>query len=197
MRAIMITILGSVVGSLACLALATSFVIVEPSEAGYRVRERLGGVPFPSDTTGGTSALRGRFEFAADGTLAEGSLATVELATLVSSQPRRDAYVREVVFDTDRFPEAVFRPTRVRGVPWPPPEQGAFDVAIDGELILREHAFPVTWQGGIEFDAQGAFLEVATRFSFDEADLIAPRLGVFVTVEDEITLEARLRLERR
>lgn len=197
MRAIMIAIVGSALGSLACLALATSFVIVEPSEAGYRVRERLGGVPFPSDTTGATSAVRGRFEFAADGTLVDGALATVELATLVSNQPRRDAYVREVVFDTDRFPEAVFRPMWVGGVPWPPPEQGEFDVAIEGELLLREHAFPVTWQGQVAFDAQGAWLEVSTRFDFDEADLVAPRLGVFVTVEDEITLEVRVRLERR
>ena len=197
MRATIVTVFASVVGSLASLALATSFAIVEPSEAGYRVRERLGGVPFPSDTTGATSAVRGRFEFAADGTLVDGSLATVELAALVSNQPRRDAYVREVVFDTDRFPEAVFRPTRVRGVPWPPPEQGAFDVAIEGELLLREHAFPVTWRGQVAFDAQGAWLEVSTRFDFDEADLVAPRLGVFITVEDEITLEARVRLERR
>ena len=197
MRAIMIAILGPAFGSLACLALATSFAIVEPSEAGYRVRERLAGLRLASDTTGATSAVRGRFEFAADGTLVAGSLATVELATLVSDQPRRDAYVREVVFDTEQFPQAVFRPRRVDGVPWPPPVRGEFDVAIEGELMLREHAFGVTWQGQVAFDAQGAWLEVSTRFDFDEADLVAPRLGVFITVEDEITLEARVRLERR
>ena len=171
---------------------AASFVIVEPSEANYRVREQLAGLRFPNDAVGATSVIEGTVSLNDDGTVGAGSLIVVDLASIASDQPRRDGFVRNNTLQTSRFPTATFAPAVVEGLPGTLPSTQPVDVVIRGTLTIRDVSFPVTWLGTASFDGGVVLLEAATTFTFDEADVTKPRVASVLSVADDITLEVRL-----
>jgi polyisoprenoid-binding protein YceI len=177
-------------------ATATSYVVGEASEANYRIREQLAGLRFPNDAVGVTRAIEGSIRLGDDGALLDGSRVLVGLANLVSDQPRRDGFVRQNTLHTARFPQAVFVPQRITGLPSPLPTSGEVEIVIEGMLTIRDHTFPTSWQGVATFDGDLARLEAATRFTFEEAALTKPRVASVLSVDDEIALEVRLVLRR-
>ena len=189
-------LVASLLLAAASLALATSYRVVEPSEANYRVREQLAGFSFPNDAVGVTTAVSGLVSFAEVGALTPGARITVELEGLTSDNGRRDNYVRRNLLQTNRFPATVFVPTAVAGLPTPLPSEGTFEVEIEGELTLLDATRPVIWRGTATFDGDAVRLEAATTFTFEDFGLTKPRVASVLSVADEITLEIRLSLAR-
>ncbi len=173
---------------------AAAFEIADGSEANYRVREQLAGVSFPNDAVGVTRGVSGSIAFDDAGAVAEGSAVVVDLAGLVSDQPRRDGFVRNNTLQTARFPTATFVPTALGGVAFPLPEGGEAAIEITGELTVRGVTRPVTWIGVATFDGDEVRLEAATTFTFADFELVKPRVASVLSVADQITLEIRLRL---
>jgi len=176
------------------LATAATFEIADGSEANYRVREQLAGVSFPNDAVGVTRGVSGSIAFDDAGAVVEGSAVVVDLAGLVSDQSRRDGFVRNNTLQTARFPTATFVPTAVGGLTFPLPDGGEAEVEITGELTVRGVTRPVTWIGVATFDGDEVRLEAATTFTFEDFDLVKPRVASVLSVADQITLEIRLRL---
>ena len=98
---------------------STRYVLVpEKSEARYRVREQLANVSLPSDAVGKTRQISGAIVLKPDGTVdSSQSKFVVDLSTLQSDRGMRDNFLRRNVLQTSQYPNAVFVPTGVSGLP--------------------------------------------------------------------------------
>jgi len=172
-------------------------VVPAESEALYRVREELVGIPLPVEAVGRTNEVSGTVVFDAHGRVVrELSVARVNLNSLKSDQSRRDNFVRQNTLQTSKYPEAVLVPTEVRGLTFPLPEEGSAPVTIAGELTIRDVTRPVEWSGTAYFEPGAMRIEASTSFTFADFSLQQPRVPFVLSVSDTIRLEASVLFER-
>lgn len=162
------------------------------SSAQYRVREQLVGVNFPNDAVGVTTDVSGLVRLNDDGTIAEGSLITIDVRRLASDDRRRDNYLQRSSLETSRYPTVTFAPTSVHGLPGAVPTEGSYEVVIEGLLTVRDVTTATTWTGTATFDGTSVHLVAATTFTFADIDMAKPRAMLVLSVEDDITLEVDL-----
>ncbi len=174
------------------------FVLVpEKSEARYRVNEQLAGANLPNDAIGRTKDFTGTLVIRADGALAPGiSQFVVKLGTLASDQSLRDNYLRGNVLQTSQYPNAVFAPTQVSGLPSPLPQSGAVTFKLTGDLTVRNVTKPVTWNVTAQVQGDQVTGQATTAFTFGEFSLTQPRVGRVLSIEDKIALELDVTLQR-
>ena len=168
------------------------FTLGEDTVARYKVEETLARQGFVV-ATGETSDVSGRIVFDADGGIvAEESAIAMQAATLVTDSDRRDRYVRERTLQTAQYPEIVFRPTSVDGLPTPLTDaQGTIDFTISGDLTIIDQTRPITWNASADFGAGGAEISglASTEFTFEDFAMDKPSVAIVLSVEDTIRLE--------
>lgn len=165
------------------------------SSALYRVREQFVNVQVPVDAVGTTQSVSGTVAINADGSVIQESTSiSVNLATLRSDQSRRDNFIKNNTLQTQRYPEARFVPTDVKGLPFPLPHEGSADVTIAGLMTIRDVTRPVQWQGTAHFTPDGMRVTAATVITFEEFGISKPRVALVLSVADEIRLEADIYL---
>jgi polyisoprenoid-binding protein YceI len=174
------------------LAWAQSYQ-VQGGEARYRVREQLAGVNFPSDAVGVTSGVSGQVSL--EGNRVSGRI-VIRLDRLKSDQARRDGFLARNTLQTDRYPEAIFVPQEIRGLPNPLPQTGRYSMQITGQLTIRGVTRSVVWQAEVAFEGTQARISTRTSFPFERFDLTQPRVFSVLSVENEIRLEADLVFRR-
>lgn len=170
---------------------ATVFNLGEGTIARYRVEEELARTGF-FVAVGETTDVEGRITFDADGAVvADESRITVQAATLQTDSNRRDGYVRSRTLETDTYPEVVFQPTSIDGLPESLADaSGPVDIVIDGNLTVKDQTRPVTWNGTAEFAGDGtASGSVAVEFTFEEFGMDKPSVAIVLSVDDTIRLE--------
>jgi polyisoprenoid-binding protein YceI len=174
------------------------FVLVpEKSEARYRVNEQLAGANLPNDAIGRTKDFTGTLVIQADGALAPGSSQfVVKLGTLASDQSLRDNYLRGNVLQTSQYPNAIFAPTQVSGLPFPLPQSGAVTFKLTGDLTVRNVTKPVIWNVTAQVQGDQVTGQATTAFTFGEFSLTQPRVGRVLSIEDKIALELDVTLQR-
>src|SRR6516165_3888164 len=172
--------------------------IAAGSEAGYRVREKLGFLPAQSDAVGRTSSITGTAALTeSKGTIAITSASfDVAVNTLKSDRSMRDEKIHEIGLESNRYPRATFvlstpvtltkravtdRVTRV-------PVTGVFDI----HGTSKRETLPV------EFTLAGSTLEAvgSLTFPWSEFGMTAPSIGGFANVTEKATMEFDLRLQR-
>lgn len=169
-------------------------VVAAESEALYRVREQLAGFSFPNDAVGRTQNVTGSVVFDSDGGIvADSSRIVVNLASLRSDQAMRDNYVSRNVLSTSQFPNAIFVPTAVKGLPFPFPNSGEAEVTIQGNMTIRNVTRPIEWTGTAEFHPDGLTVRAETMFTFADFSLTKPRVARVLSVEDDIRVETKIR----
>ncbi|HVN54523.1 MAG TPA: YceI family protein [Anaerolineaceae bacterium] len=172
-------------------------IVADQSEARYRVREQLANVDLPSDAIGRTKQISGSIAMNADGTIdSASSKITVDLTSLQSDKGMRDGFVSRNILLTSKYPNAVFVPKQASGLPSPLPASGQVSFKLTGDLTVRDVTKPVTWDvnGAIQGDtAKGT---ATTSFTFEDFNLQQPRVPVVLSVEDHITLEVDITLQR-
>ena len=167
------------------------FTLGEDTVARYQVEEVLANTGFKV-ATGETSDVAGRIAFGPDGeVIAEDSRIAVRAATLRTDSDRRDGYVRRRTLETDTYPEVVFQPTAVDGLPVSLSDaSGSVEFAITGDLTVRDQTREVTWDAMADFAGDGAVAGFASvEFAFDDFGMDKPRVAVVLSVEDTIRLE--------
>lgn len=174
------------------------FVVVpEESEARYRVREQLAGVSLPSDAVGVTQAISGTVVINLDGSIdAAQSRFVVDLSTLRSDESRRDNFLRQNTLLTDQYPNAMFVPAQVSGIPAEIPESGEVSFTLTGDLTLLEVTRPVDWDVTARIEGDRVIGQATTIITFDDFNLVQPRVQSVLSVEDTIRLEADVTLQR-
>jgi polyisoprenoid-binding protein YceI len=170
---------------------ATVFTLREGTIARYKVEEVLANTGFKI-ATGETQDVAGSIAFDADGSvIAEESRIAVQAATLRTDSNRRDGYVRNRTLLTDTYPEVVFQPTLVDGLPASIADaSGPVEFTITGDLMVRDQTREVTWDATADFPGDGTASGMASvMFTFDDFGMDKPRVAIVVSVEDEILLE--------
>lgn len=175
----------------------TYIVVAAESQACYRVREQLASLSFPNDAVGCTADIQGEVHLDVNQLIfQEGSSVRVNLSTLTSDQRRRDQYLRRNTLQTDRYPYATFVPKALEGVPTPLPEAGSINIRVRGDLTIREVTREVVWEGTAEFSGNRVTMHLNTAFTFDDFQLVRPRVGAVLSIEDPIRLEVTLVWEK-
>lgn len=170
---------------------STVFTLDDGTIARYKVEEVLANTGFKV-ATGETLDVAGSIAFDADGNVvADSSRIAVQAATLRTDSNRRDGYVRNRTLQTDTWPEVVFQPTSVDGLPASIADaSGPVEFTITGDLTVRDQTREVTWDAMAEFAGDGTATGFASVvFTFEDFGMDKPRVAIVVSVEDEILLE--------
>ena len=171
------------------VAYAMAFVLGEGTVARYKVEEELARQGF-FVATGETTDVAGRIVFDDEGAVvADESSIVIQAGTLKTDSDRRDRYVRERTLQTAQYPEVVFRPTSVEGLPSPVSEaSGTVEFSISGDLTIRDQTRPVTWDVTAEFGDIITGIAVID-ITFEQFGMDKPSVAVVLSVEDTIRLE--------
>ena len=167
------------------------FALGEGTLARYKVEEELANTGFYV-ATGETTDVAGSIAFdAAGAVVAEESRITVQAATLRTDSNRRDGYVRNRTLETDTYPEVVFVPTAIDGLPESIADaSGDIEFTITGDLTVKDQTREVTWNATANFGGDGAASGMASvEFTFEDFGMDKPRVAIVLSVEDTIRLE--------
>ena len=169
---------------------AVVFTLGEGTIARYKVEEVLARTGSWTATSE-TAEVAGQLAFDADGALIpDESGVIVQAATLVTDSDRRDRYVRERTLNASQYPEIVFRPTAIDGLPTPLTEaQGSIDFSISGDLTIRDQTRPTTWSASADFGAATISGVASVEFTFADFGMDKPSVPIVLSVEDTIRLE--------
>jgi polyisoprenoid-binding protein YceI len=178
---------------------AIRYVLVpQSSEARFRVREQLAGNNLPSDAVGRTKDFTGTLVINPDGTIVSSdSQFVVNMGTLVSDQSMRDNFLRGNVLQVNQYPQAVFVPKQVSGLPSPLPQSGSVTFKLTGDLTIRNVTKPVTWDVTAQVQGNQVTAQASTAFKFEDFNLTQPRVGRVLSIEDNIKLELDVTLQRQ
>ena len=111
------------------------------------------------------------------------------MTTLVSDESRRDDALRERGIETDRFPDARFSLTE-------PVDLSRRNQTVRGELTLHGETQPIRVQVSAQRLGAGAIeLAGSAPIAFADFGIEPPSVAGVVTVEDNGTLEFKLRLQ--
>ena len=169
----------------------TVFTLGQGTIARYQVEEVLANTGFKI-ATGETPDVAGSIAIDADGVVVtDGSRIAVQAATLRTDSNRRDGYVRNRTLETDTYPEIVFQPTAIDGLPVSLADaSGPVEFTITGDLTIKDQTREVTWDAMADFPGGGTVSGTASIvFTFERFGMDKPRVAIVVSVEDEILLE--------
>jgi polyisoprenoid-binding protein YceI len=166
--------------------LSGDWTVVASSYAGYRVNEVLNGTPVT--VNGRTSDVTGTVTVAGSQVTA-GSI-DVDVTTMATDQPPRDACFQNEAMDTKGFPRATFtltQPIAANGVQAGVPKT----YEVTGDLTLHGVTKPVTAEVQASFTQDAGQIVGSIPITFEDFGVQAPSLG-FVTVEDQGSVEFSL-----
>jgi polyisoprenoid-binding protein YceI len=164
-------------------------IVPEQSEASYDIQEKLAFLPLPSRAVGRTKAIEGRFTLMMGAApRVEDAQFSVDLRTLTSDQRRRDQLIRSQWLESDAYPMAEFRATRIEQLPAGYVEGDEVPVQITGDMTIRTTTRELTFdtrasmQGGTIRGTATTFL-LMRDFGFEP-----PNIANAVSVEDGVNL---------
>jgi polyisoprenoid-binding protein YceI len=160
------------------------------SFVGYRVREKLGFLPAPSDAVGRTSAVTGSMTIT--GTSVTAVTMSADLTQLKSNEARRDEHMADSGLETDRFPTATFTLTSPITFAQKPTKGETLKASATGDFTLHGVTKRITIPMQARWD--GSTIEVVTSFpvQFSDYSITPPDFAGFVTVQDNGTVEMKL-----
>jgi polyisoprenoid-binding protein YceI len=172
--------------------------VTSGSQAGYRVREKLGFLPAQSDAVGRTSQITGGVTFSESKSVVTISAASFDVAvnTLKSDRSMRDEKIHEIGLESNRYPTATFALSRPLTVSASALYGKVTRLSVTGTFNIHGVAKSETLP--VELTLSGSIFEAAGSFSFpwSEFGMTAPSIGGFVNVARKATMEFDLRLQR-
>jgi polyisoprenoid-binding protein YceI len=176
---------------------STYTLVPSKSEASYSVREQLANRDLPSDAVGKTNAVSGSIAVNPDGTIdSANSKFVVDATTLQTDSSMRDGFVRRNVLQADKYPQIVFVPTGISGLPSPLPQSGNVSFQVTGDLTIRDVTKPVTWDVTGSINNGEASGTATTSFTFEDFSLNQPKVPVVLSLVDKITLNVTVAFQQ-
>ena len=168
--------------------LSGTWAVGKGSFAGYRVKEVLLGQN--ATVTGRTNAVAGFVTI--KGLVLTGATISVDVGSIATTEPARDAYFRDTALQVSQFPKATFNLTNPVTAVRPTPGQPQSSTAT-GELRLHGVTRPVTVMLNAVLTKHGGEVTGSIPITFTDFGVQAPSLG-FVTVEGTGSIEFLLDL---
>lgn len=177
--------------------LSGRWTIAGGSEAGYRVREKLGFLPAQSDAVGRTSAITGTVTVTESKNAVAVTSGSFKVAvnTLKSDRSMRDQRIHTIGLQSDQYPTATFVLADPVSLPAGALSGRAVRVSATGAFDIhgstKRLTFPVQMSlSNTRIEAVGAI-----TFPWSEFNMTAPSIGGFVNVTDRATMEFDLHLQ--
>ncbi|WP_100343654.1 YceI family protein [Compostimonas suwonensis] len=171
--------------------LSGAWAIGSGSFAGYRVDEVL--YDQHVTVTGRTDQVTG--DLTVDGLTLTAATITVDVASISTPEPARDAYFRDSALEVSRFPTATFTLTAPVTAERPAPGEPQSFTA-EGDLTMHGVTQHVSVDLQAALTADGGQVTGSIPVTFDDYGVQAPSLG-FVTVENSGSVEFLLNLTQQ
>jgi polyisoprenoid-binding protein YceI len=159
------------------------------SEARFIIDEVLGGNP--NTVVGATDQVSGeiRIELAAPVQADVGPI-HIQVDGLETDSSFRDRAIRTFILEASSFPEVVFSPTSIVGLPETPLVGEPFSFTITGDLTIRDITRSVTFNVTVTPESEDRLLGTASA-TIDRADyqLTIPSVPRVAGVSEQVTLE--------
>jgi polyisoprenoid-binding protein YceI len=178
--------------------LAGRWEIAAGSEAGYRVREKLGFLPAESDAVGRTSQITGEATLTESGktvTVTQASF-VVAVNTLKSNEAQRDQHIETIGLQTATYPKATFTLSSPMTLPASALGGGVFRVPVTGIFNLHGTSRRLTVPLQMRVSSSAIAAVGSISFPWSEFSMTAPSVGGFVNVAGTATMEFDLTLKR-
>ncbi len=184
--------------STAAVSAGGHWSVVTGSEAGYRVREKLGFLPAQSDAVGRTSSITGAAALTESKDTITITAASFDVAvnTLKSDRTMRDEKIHEIGLESNRYPTATFVLSAPVTLTKGAPTGRVVRVPVTG--VFNIHGTSKRETLPVEFTLAGSTLETvgSLTFPWSEFGMTAPSVGGFVNVTEKATMEFDLHLQR-
>ncbi len=168
------------------------------SEAGYRVREKLGFLPAQSDAVGRTSAITGKAtvtETKGAVTVSAASF-TVAVNTLKSDRSMRDQRIHTIGLQSDQYPTATFKLSTPVTLPASALTGHVVHVSATGVFNIHGTSKRETVPLQMSLSDSAIRAVGSLTFPWREFNMTAPSVGGFVNVTNKATMEFDLHLQR-
>jgi hypothetical protein len=168
------------------------------SQAGYRVREKLGFLPAESDAVGRTSEITGTATVGESKRIVTVMAASFVVAvnTLKSDRSMRDAHIHTIGLQSDRYPKATFLLDKPVVLPASALRGHVVDVSATGVFNIHGTSRRETVPMEMSLSATAIQAVGSLTFPWSEFNMTAPSVGGFVNVANRATMEFDLRLRR-
>ena len=174
------------------------WTVATGSQAGYRVREKLGFLPAQSDAVGRTSTITGEATVIESGgavTVRTASF-TVAVNTLKSDRSMRDQRIHTIGLQSNLYPKATF----VLSSPLTLPANALTGhvVHVSAIGVFDIHGTSKRETVLLQMSVSDSAIEAAGSLTFpwSEFKMTAPSVGGFVNVTNKATMEFDLHLQR-
>jgi polyisoprenoid-binding protein YceI len=172
--------------------------IASGSDAGYRVREKLGFLPAASEAVGRTSAITGAATLTESGTSVtiSGASFDVDVADLTSDAAMRDQHIRTLGLQSATYPTATFKLTSALTLP--ASALSGKPVSVSATGVFNIHGTSKTETVPLQMRLSDSTVEAVGSLSFpwSEFGMTAPSVDGFVSVTNTATMEFDLDLQR-
>ena len=160
------------------------------SVARYIVKEQLARWISAKDVSGETEQVTGQIIVSPEGKLiAKGSQFVVNVKSLKSDEAKRDNYIRENALESNKFPEAVFEISSMKGWQGPLPTSGSINVSLTGNMTIHGVTKEITWDLAADVEQDIVNGIAKTEIDFNLFNIKKPRLPFILTLEDTLRLE--------
>ena len=160
------------------------------SVARYIVKEQLARWISAKDVSGETEQVTGQIIVSPEGKLiAKGSQFVVNVKSLKSDEAKRDNYIRKNALESNKFPEAVFEISSMKGWQGPLPSSGSINVSLTGNMTIHGVTKEITWDLAADVEQDIVNGIAKTEIDFNLFNIKKPRLPFILTLEDTLRLE--------
>jgi polyisoprenoid-binding protein YceI len=164
-------------------------IVPEETEARFIIDEVLGGQP--NSVVGTTSQVSGeiRVDPAAPDQVVVGPI-HIQVGGLATDNGFRNRAIQTFILQTGSFPEVVFAPTSVAGMPAQAVVGQAFRFTITGDLTIRDITHPVTFTVTVMPESNERLAgKASAQIARADYGLTIPTVRNVANVAEEITLE--------
>lgn len=170
-------------------AARTYTIVEEATEASFTLDEELRGAP--TTVVGSTSAVSGSVTLdLSNPAAAELSPIVIDAATLATDSGMRDRAIGRFILVTGSFPEIVFTPTSLEGLPDSVTQGEPVTFLINGDLDITDITIPVMFEATVtavsDTRLEGSASSIVNRTDFG---LEIPNVPNVANVAEEVLLQ--------
>jgi polyisoprenoid-binding protein YceI len=109
---------------------------------------------------------------------------TVDISVLTSDSGRRDNAIRGRWLESEKFPFAKFKPTKIEGLPETYTAGQELTFKMTGDMVVRETTVPVTWEVKAKVEGNKLIGEATTSITMSQFGFEAPNIANILKAED-------------
>jgi polyisoprenoid-binding protein YceI len=112
----------------------------------------------------------------------------IDISALTSDSGRRDNAIRGRWLESEKFPIAMFKPTKIEGLPATYTAGEELMFKMTGDMLVRETTVPVTWDVKAKLDGDKLVGEATTAIKMSQFGFEAPNIANILKAEDDAKL---------